>query len=76
MTRKEFVNRSWKAYQSVIVNDAGIRIECLIHSIDFTNETMELQPLDLSNYHGDVHTFHISKIHPVMKVSVKIKKQQ
>ena len=53
MTREEMIKRSWKPYMSIDYKHPRMKepIQCMLVSINFDDEVMELQPYD-DNYYA------------------------
>lgn len=48
MTREQMVKRSWKPYETILYQDAGMKFpaKCLLSEIDFDAEILTLTPLN------------------------------
>lgn len=46
MTREEFIKIKWKAYHPVFLKLRNETIECLVCSVNFDTELVELETLD------------------------------
>lgn len=48
MTREEMIKRRWKAYETILYQDAGMKYpaECLLSEVDFDGEVLTLTPMN------------------------------